>query len=59
MFFLILIGMSISQSVVRRSELTRSIRFYPERWEAPTKEMQDAWMPFGGGARGMLVEVVF
>ena len=27
-------------------------RFYPERWEAPTKEMQDAWMPFGGGARG-------
>jgi cytochrome P450 len=27
-------------------------QFSPERWEAPSKEMKDAWMPFGGGARG-------
>jgi cytochrome P450 len=25
--------------------------FNPSRWEAPTKEMREAWMPFGGGAR--------
>jgi cytochrome P450 len=26
-------------------------RFNPSRWESPSREMQDAWMPFGGGAR--------
>ncbi|KAH6620203.1 cytochrome P450 [Boeremia exigua] len=26
-------------------------RYDPERWESPTKDMNDAWMPFGGGAR--------
>ncbi|KAJ4345353.1 uncharacterized protein N0V89_011483 [Didymosphaeria variabile] len=26
-------------------------RFNPSRWESPSKEMKDAWMPFGGGAR--------
>ncbi|KAF4211746.1 hypothetical protein CNMCM8980_001818 [Aspergillus fumigatiaffinis] len=26
-------------------------RFDPRRWERPTKEMEDAFMPFGGGAR--------
>ncbi|CAG7922134.1 unnamed protein product [Penicillium olsonii] len=26
-------------------------RFYPERWESPTKEMKDASLPFGGGSR--------
>lgn len=26
--------------------------FDPSRWKAPTKEMKDAFMPFGGGSRG-------
>ncbi|KAJ5087693.1 hypothetical protein N7456_011309 [Penicillium angulare] len=26
-------------------------RFYPERWENPTKDMKDASLPFGGGSR--------
>ncbi|PSN71052.1 cytochrome P450 [Corynespora cassiicola Philippines] len=26
-------------------------KFDPSRWESPTKDMNDAWMPFGGGAR--------
>ncbi|KAH8678543.1 cytochrome P450 [Xylariales sp. PMI_506] len=26
-------------------------RFIPERWEHPTREMKDAFMPFGGGSR--------
>ncbi|KAL1603476.1 hypothetical protein SLS60_005063 [Paraconiothyrium brasiliense] len=26
-------------------------RFNPSRWESPSIEMKDAWMPFGGGAR--------
>ncbi|CAG8196044.1 unnamed protein product [Penicillium salamii] len=26
-------------------------RFYPERWESPTREMKDASLPFGGGSR--------
>ncbi|KAF2821094.1 cytochrome protein [Ophiobolus disseminans] len=26
-------------------------QFNPSRWEAPSKDMKDAWMPFGGGAR--------
>jgi cytochrome P450 len=26
-------------------------QFDPPRWENPTKDMKDAWMPFGGGAR--------
>ncbi|KAF2875576.1 cytochrome protein [Massariosphaeria phaeospora] len=26
-------------------------KFNPSRWESPTKDMKDAWMPFGGGAR--------
>jgi cytochrome P450 len=26
-------------------------RFDPSRWASPSKEMKDAWMPFGGGAR--------
>ena len=26
-------------------------RFYPERWENPTKDMRDASIPFGGGSR--------
>ncbi|KAH7355496.1 cytochrome protein [Pyrenochaeta sp. MPI-SDFR-AT-0127] len=26
-------------------------RFNPSRWESASKEMKDAWMPFGGGAR--------
>ncbi|KAH7088039.1 cytochrome P450 [Paraphoma chrysanthemicola] len=26
-------------------------RFDPSRWETPTKDMNDAWMPFGGGSR--------
>ncbi|KAL5362114.1 cytochrome P450 [Aspergillus floccosus] len=29
-------------------------RFYPERWEKVTKEMKDAFMPFGKGARACL-----
>lgn len=27
-------------------------KFEPRRWENPTKEMKDAFVPFGGGARG-------
>lgn len=26
-------------------------RFDPSRWENPTKPMEDAFMPFGGGSR--------
>ncbi|KAJ5784933.1 uncharacterized protein N7503_010145 [Penicillium pulvis] len=26
-------------------------RFYPERWEDPSKDMKDASIPFGGGSR--------
>ncbi|KAJ5671123.1 hypothetical protein N7507_000250 [Penicillium longicatenatum] len=26
-------------------------RFYPERWENPSKDMKDASIPFGGGSR--------
>ena len=26
-------------------------RFWPERWERPTKAMRDAFMPFGGTSR--------
>ncbi|KAF1942105.1 cytochrome protein [Clathrospora elynae] len=26
-------------------------RFNPSRWESPSKDMKDAFMPFGGGAR--------
>ncbi|KAJ5641094.1 hypothetical protein N7528_000719 [Penicillium herquei] len=26
-------------------------RFYPERWENPTRDMKDASLPFGGGSR--------
>ncbi|KAH7137938.1 cytochrome protein [Dendryphion nanum] len=26
-------------------------QFNPSRWESPSKEMKDAWMPFGGGPR--------
>ncbi|KAK9418007.1 hypothetical protein SUNI508_08436 [Seiridium unicorne] len=26
-------------------------KFIPERWENPTKDMRDAFMPFGGGSR--------
>ncbi|PSN68078.1 cytochrome protein [Corynespora cassiicola Philippines] len=26
-------------------------RFDPSRWEKPTKDMNDAWMPFGAGSR--------
>jgi cytochrome P450 len=42
--------------------------FIPERWETPTKEMKDASLPFGGGARskslriqyfGFLMELIF
>jgi cytochrome P450 len=29
-------------------------QFNPSRWESSSKEMKDAWMPFGGGARGKL-----
>ncbi|KAK7178225.1 sterigmatocystin biosynthesis P450 monooxygenase STCB-like protein 7 [Paraphaeosphaeria sporulosa] len=25
--------------------------FHPSRWESPTKDMKDAWQPFGAGAR--------
>lgn len=28
--------------------------FDPSRWESPTKEMKDAFMPWGGGSRGEL-----
>lgn len=28
-------------------------RFGPNRWAKPTKAMRDAFMPFGGGARGI------
>jgi cytochrome P450 len=28
--------------------------FNPSRWESPTKEMKESWMPFGGGARSTL-----
>lgn len=28
--------------------------FNPERWAEPTKEMKAAFMPFGGGSRGMI-----
>ncbi|CAO2649664.1 Nn.00g070490.m01.CDS01 [Neocucurbitaria sp. VM-36] len=28
-------------------------RFNPSRWENPSAEMRDMWMPFGGGARDM------
>lgn len=27
-------------------------RFWPERWQNPTKRMKDAFMAFGGGSRG-------
>ncbi|KAL2204831.1 cytochrome protein [Sarocladium strictum] len=27
------------------------LKFDPSRWEHPTKEMKDAYMPFGGGSR--------
>ncbi|KAL4862630.1 cytochrome P450 [Aspergillus spectabilis] len=29
-------------------------RFNPSRWESPSKEMKDAFMPFGGGVRTCL-----
>ncbi|GIJ92439.1 hypothetical protein Asppvi_011421 [Aspergillus pseudoviridinutans] len=29
-------------------------RFDPSRWENPTKEMKDAFMPFGGGSRSCI-----
>lgn len=28
------------------------LKFDPSRWTDPTKEMKDAYMPFGGGSRG-------
>jgi cytochrome P450 len=31
--------------------------FEPSRWNAPTKEMKDAFMPFGGGSRGWFCQV--
>lgn len=34
--------------ILQGAEITR---FDPCRWERPTKEMEDAFMPFGGGAR--------
>lgn len=34
-----------------KSRLTER-RFIPERWENPTTEMKDSFMPFGIGARG-------
>ncbi|PYH73427.1 cytochrome P450 [Aspergillus vadensis CBS 113365] len=30
------------------------LNFYPERWTSPTKEMEDASLPFGGGSRTCL-----
>lgn len=26
--------------------------FWPQRWESPSQEMKDAFMPYGGGTRG-------
>lgn len=30
------------------------LAFRPDRWENPTQEMKDMFMPFGGGTRGIL-----
>lgn len=30
--------------------------FDPSRWKSPTKEMKDAFMPWGGGSRGESIE---
>jgi cytochrome P450 len=27
-------------------------KFWPQRWESPSQEMKDAYMPYGGGTRG-------
>lgn len=32
----------------------RPLEFRPERWEQPTQNMKDAFLPWGGGSRGML-----
>lgn len=34
------------------SVFTDPYTFRPERWESPSQEMKDAFMPFGGGTRG-------
>jgi cytochrome P450 len=34
-------------------------RFDPSRWASPSQEMKDAWMPFGGGARGKTMHMAF
>ena len=39
--------------MLMKNKTDRGTSFNPSRWESPSKEMKDAWMPFGGGARGM------
>lgn len=40
-------------SLVGLSCLHFNCRFDPSRWEHPSQEMKDAFMPFGAGARSM------
>jgi cytochrome P450 len=42
-----------SYSLHRKADVWKSVdSFDPSRWESPTKEMKDAFMPWGGGSRG-------
>ena len=36
---------------------SRKVSFNPERWDEPTQEMRDSYMPFGGAARGELFPI--
>ena len=33
--------------------------FDPSRWDAPTKEMKDCFVPFGGGSRGKTISLLW